>query len=41
MHQNYGVFNKILENKLQNEMPGHQDIQSDKQDPGNLLALVV
>ena len=27
-----------MENQLQNRNAGHQDIQYDKQDPGNLLA---
>ena len=29
---------KFWKINYKNEMPGHQDIQSDKQDPGNLLA---
>ena len=36
--QNYGVFKKFWKINYENEMPGHQDIQADKQDPGNLLA---
>ena len=29
---------KFWKINYENEMPGHQDIQADKQDPGNLLA---
>ena len=30
---------KFWKINYKNEMPGHQDIQSDKQDPGNLLGV--